>query len=86
MLIKRSETFAQNNTNCVDLSFSDKNGPIFLFAGRWGCLAGCQTSKREGVHGDEMINLLLFHAINALLAVFQANKQIRGLHAASGCL
>ena len=28
-----------------------------------------------------MINLLLFHAINALLAVFQANKQIRGLHA-----
>ncbi|MCQ6647811.1 hypothetical protein NO373_17140 [Escherichia coli] len=25
-----------------------------------------------------MINLLLFHAINALLAVFQANKQIRG--------
>ncbi|KAA0669293.1 hypothetical protein E2K61_14410, partial [Escherichia coli] len=42
--------------------------------------------KREGIHGDEMINLLLFHAINALLAVFQANKQIRGLHAASGCL
>ncbi|EFK70011.1 hypothetical protein HMPREF9347_00988 [Escherichia coli MS 124-1] len=41
MLIKRSETFAQNNTNCVDLSFSDKNGPIFLLAGRWGCLAGC---------------------------------------------
>ncbi|AHA64017.1 hypothetical protein EC2845650_1030 [Escherichia coli 2845650] len=33
MLIKRSETFAQNNTNCVDLSFSDKNGPIFLWQG-----------------------------------------------------
>ncbi|AUT26948.1 hypothetical protein C1192_07370 [Escherichia marmotae] len=29
MLIKRSERFAQNNTKCMDLSFSDKNGSYF---------------------------------------------------------
>ncbi|EFO2099615.1 hypothetical protein DP033_13855 [Escherichia coli] len=29
LLIKRSETFAQNNTECVDLSFNDKNEPYF---------------------------------------------------------
>ncbi len=30
---KGSETFAQNNTNCVDLSFSDKMDLFFFLPG-----------------------------------------------------
>ncbi|XPE69145.1 hypothetical protein ACNKHP_03040 [Shigella boydii] len=30
LLIKRSETFAQNNKTAVDLSFSDKNDRFFF--------------------------------------------------------
>ncbi|PGF76310.1 hypothetical protein BMR22_09020 [Escherichia marmotae] len=40
----------------------------------------------SGFYGDETPKLLLFHANNTILAVFQANKQIGGLHDASGCL
>ncbi|HBL4689096.1 hypothetical protein OGY07_22430 [Citrobacter sp. Cs237] len=34
----------------------------------------------------KMVNVLLFQSINSILTVFQANKHIRALHGAPGCL